>query len=121
MKRLLAVALALALAGCLAHVTPQGPYIEPLGEIVVTGPPVVVASPPAVVVQPLPPVYVVPDRRVYFYGSSYYYYWGDSWYWGRDHRGPWHPLQRNYWPPRMEPHHDRHDDRGKGRGGSGHH
>jgi hypothetical protein len=121
MKRLFAAALALGLAGCYATATPYGVFIEPLADIVVTGPPVVVSSPPSVVFQPLPPVYVVPDRRVYRYDNHYYYYWGDSWYWGRDHRGPWHPLDRRYWPPRTEPSHGHHDNHGKGKGGSGHH
>ncbi|HWR97316.1 MAG TPA: hypothetical protein VN317_02760 [Candidatus Methanoperedens sp.] len=103
MKRLFVVTLVLALAGCLAHVTPYGTTIEPLFDVYITGPPVVVEPPPAVVFQPLPPAVYVPDRRVYYYNNYYYYYWGDSWYWGRDRRGPWHTLQRKYWPPRVDP------------------
>lgn len=113
MKRLIMAALVLGLAGCVAHLTPYGAYIEPMADIVVTGPPVVVAAPPSVVLDPLPPVYVVPDRRVYQYRNNYYYYWGDSWYWGRERKGPWHPLDRKFWPRETRP---RHEDRGRGRG-----
>ncbi len=113
MKRLLAVAAALALSGCIAHMTPYGVSIEPLADVYLLGPPVVVAPPSPAVVQPLPPVVIVPDRSVYYYGSLYYYFWGDSWYWGRERRGPWHPLQREYWPARME---RRDYDRGPGGG-----
>jgi len=119
MKRLLAAAgLALLLTGCIAHMTPYGVSIEPLADFFLVGPPVVVEAPPAYRPQPLPPVVVVPDRSVYFYGSNYYYYWGDSWYWSRQQRGPWHPLQRNYYPSRVERRDDRrgHDDRGRGGG-----
>ena len=119
MKRLFAAAMLIGLAGCVAHVTPHGTYIEPLADIFLVGPPVVVQAPSPIVVQPLPPVVVVPDRSVYFYGSSYYYYWGDSWYWSREKRGPWHPLRRDYWPSRVE-HHDRGRHQGKG-GGQGRH
>ena len=117
MKRLLAAAIVVALAGCVAHVGPYGTYIEPLADIFLVGPPVIVAPPPQVVVQPLPPVVVVPDRRIYHYNNSYYYYWGDSWYWGRDRRGPWHPLERKYWPPQVERRDKGHDNRGRGGGG----
>lgn len=102
MKRSCVVALALALCGCLARMTPYGFSIEPLADILLIGPPVVVEPPSQVVVQPLPPVVVVPDRSVYYYNNLYYYYWGDSWYYGREHRGPWYPLQRQYWPSRLE-------------------
>lgn len=114
MKRfLIAAATAVALAGCVAHVTPYGTYIEPLADIFLIGPPVIVQPPPSVVVRPLPPVVVVPDRSVYFYSDFYYYYWGDSWYWSRQQRGPWHPLRRELWPKRLE----RGElDRGRGRG-----
>jgi hypothetical protein len=110
MRHLVAVALVLGIAGCV--VTPYGAYIDPLPDVVVTGAPVVVAPPPSVVIQPLPPVYVVPDRRVYYYNNSYYYYWGDAWYWGRERKGPWHRLDRQYWPPQTQPRHDH----GKGKG-----
>jgi hypothetical protein len=104
MRRLsfVAVVTALAVSGCVAHMTPYGVSIEPLADIYVAGPPVVVEPPPSVVFRPLPPVVVVPDRRVYRYDNRYYYYWGDSWYWGREQRGPWYPLERRYWPPRVE-------------------
>lgn len=118
MKRLLGVAgIALLLAGCIAHMTPYGMTIEPLTDIFLVGPPVVVAPPPAYNVQPLPPVVVVPDRSVYYYGSTYYYYWGDSWYWSNQNRGPWHPLRREYWPPRVERRDRGYDNRGRGGGG----
>lgn len=113
MKRLLAAALGLGLAGCLAHVTPHGTYIEPLVDVVLVGPPVVVAPPPAITFRPLPPAWVVPDRHVYHYDNAYYYFWGDAWYWGRDRKGPWHALDRRYWPPRTERHRD-YDDHGRG-------
>lgn len=102
MKRLLVVVIAVALVGCMAHMTPQGLVIEPVPDIVVVGPPVVVPAPPAVAVPPLPPVVVVPDRRVYHYNNLYYYFWGDAWYWGRDRQGPWHSLPRDRWPPRVD-------------------
>ena len=114
MKRMLAAAAAgLALAGCIAHVTPGGGvYIEPLTDFIFVGPPVVVAPPPSVAVQPLPPVTVVPERYVYFYGGLYYYLWGSSWYWSNERRGPWHDLPRGYYPPRVQ-------NRGLDRRGSG--
>jgi hypothetical protein len=102
MKRLLVVAFAVVLGGCVAHMTPYGLSIEPVPDVYVVGPPVVVEPAPPVVVPPLPPVVVVPDRRVYFYSDFYYYLWGDAWYWGRERRGPWHPLPRDRWPSRME-------------------
>ena len=117
MKRpIVGLLLALGLAGCYATATPYGIYIEPLADITIVGPPVVVTTAPPVVVQPLPPVYTVPDRRVYYYNSSYYYYWGDSWYWGQKARGPWHRLDRRYWPSHMEPRGGGHDDHGRGKG-----
>ncbi|HEY5999084.1 MAG TPA: hypothetical protein VI078_07240 [bacterium] len=118
MKRILAGALVLGLAGCYAAVTPQGTYIEPMVDFYLAGPPAVVVEPPGVAVAPLPPVYVVPDRRVYYYNNLYYYFWGDTWYWGRERRGPWHTLDRRYWPSRVEPRGDHrrdHDDRGRHR------
>jgi hypothetical protein len=116
MRRLLAIALVLGLAGCYATATPYGITIEPLADVTIVGPPVVVTTGPPVAVQPLPPVYVVPDRRVYYYNSAYYYYWGDTWYWGQHYKGPWHRLDRKYWPSRMEPRGGGHDDHGRGRG-----
>ena len=104
MRRLsaLATALAITLAGCVATMTPYGTTIEPLVDVYFYGPPVVVAPPPSVVVSPLPRAVIVPDRRVYYYNSAYYYYWGDNWYWRRGGQGPWHPLERKYWPPQVE-------------------
>jgi len=119
-RRLIAAAAGLALAGCIAHVSPGGGvYIEPLADFVLVGPPVVVAAPPAVAVQPLPPVTVVPDRSVYLYGGLYYYYWGDAWFWSRERRGPWHDLPRRYYPPQVQ-RRDL-DRRGPGSGGGGIH
>jgi len=115
-KLIIAAAAAVALSGCVAHVTPYGTYIEPLADIFLIGPPVVVQPPSSVVVQPLPPVVLYPDRSVYFYNDFYYYYWGDSWFWSRQQRGPWAPLRRELWPKRLE----RRDlDRGRDRGRSG--
>jgi hypothetical protein len=102
MKRLLTVVAAFALSGCVAHMSPYGISIEPMLDFVLVGPPIVVAPPPQVAVQPLPPVVVVPDRSVYSYNNLFYYFWADSWYWGRERGGPWHPLDRQYWPPRTE-------------------
>lgn len=116
MKRLLAAALAIGFTGCIAHVTPHGTYLEPLVDVFLIGPPSIVVSPGRIEIQPLPPVVVVPDRHVYYYGDAYYYFWGDAWYWGRNKSGPWHPLGREYWPPKME---QRSRDRGPGGGGGG--
>jgi len=94
MKRLIIVSLFLVM-GCVATVTPEGTYIEPLPATVVVGPPVVVgAYPPGVItrVQPLPPVVVYDDRYVYHYSGMYYYYWGGTWYFGEHDRGPWYKL-----------------------------
>jgi hypothetical protein len=112
MKRLLVLVIAAALGGCVAHMTPYGVSIEPLPDLFLIGPPVVVAPPAGYAVQPLPPVVVVPDRSVYFYGDLFYYFWGDAWYWGSERRGPWHALPRDRWPSRME-------RRGGGPGGGG--
>ena len=76
----------------------------------------VVAPPVEVEVQPLPPVILVPDRSVYYYNNLYYYFWGDAWYYGRERRGPWHPLRREYWPPRVERRGDDRGDRNRGEG-----
>jgi hypothetical protein len=45
-KAILVLVLAVLFAGCVAHVTPEGTYIEPLPAAIVIGPPVVVAPPP---------------------------------------------------------------------------
>lgn len=116
MKRLSFVPALVFAAGCVAYTTPSGTYIQPLVDVVLVGPPVVVAPPPAVTVRALPPVVVVPERNVYFWGGSYYYYWDSAWYWGRERRGPWHRLPREYWPQRMERHEEHRDDHGRGRG-----
>ena len=86
------------LAGCVAHVTPEGTYIEPLPATIVVGPPAVVAPPPHVHFRALPPVVMVPDRRTYFYNNMYYYHWDGEWYFGERERGPWHKLPREYYP-----------------------
>ncbi len=75
MKKALLMVAVLAVAGCVAYVTPSGTYIEPLPAQIEIGPPVVVAPPPAYVVEPLPPVVVMPDRRLYSCRGYYYYHW----------------------------------------------
>jgi hypothetical protein len=102
MKKVLLAVVVVLVMGCVAHVTPEGTYIEPLPETVIIGPPAVVAPPPAVVVRPLPSVVVVPGRNLYSYGGFYYYYWEKGWYWSRQRRGPWHVLPRDRWPSKME-------------------
>jgi hypothetical protein len=94
----------LFLAGCLARVTPEGTYLEPLPATVVVGPPVIVEPPPHVIVRPLPPVVMYPSRHLYFYGGIYYYHYGDIWYYGEHERGPWHRLHKKYYPPRSRWH-----------------
>jgi hypothetical protein len=105
MKRILIVFMLLAAAGCIAHVTPQGTYIEPLWPTIIIGPPVVVAPPPGIVIEPLPGVVIVPGRDLYYYGNTYYYTWEGRWYWGRNRSGPWHVLPRDRWPSRYSPGH----------------
>jgi hypothetical protein len=103
-KALFLILLSGTLFGCVAHVTPEGTYLEPLPTHIVVGPPVVVAPPPHVVVNPLPSVVVVPDRHIYFYGGMYYNYWDGIWYYGKRDKGPWHKLQKKYYPKRYKRH-----------------
>jgi hypothetical protein len=86
------------LSGCVAHVTPEGTYLEPIPLSIILGPPVIVAPPPRIALRPLPPVVLEPERHVYFYNNVYYYYWDKSWYYGERERGPWHKLPREYYP-----------------------
>lgn len=90
------------LAGCVAHVTPEGTYLEPLPATIVVGPPVILPVAPRVAVRPLPPVVVVPDRHVYFYNSLYYYNWDGVWYYGERERGPWYRLPGEYHPKKYK-------------------
>jgi hypothetical protein len=99
MNKVLAVIIfSVLFAGCIAHVTPHGTYLEPLPMTVVAGPPVVVEPPHHYALSPLPPVYVEPQRRIYRHNNLYYYYWDNSWYYGERERGPWHRLPREYYP-----------------------
>jgi len=103
--------ISLLLAGCVAHVTPHGTYIEPLVPSVVLGPPVVVAPLPHIVVRPLPPVFYYHDRpSLYRYNDLYYYRYGGGWYYGEHEKGPWHRLPEKYYP--------RHEKRYEGGGES---
>ena len=103
---LLAVSL---LAGCVATVTPEGTYLEPLPATIIVGPPVIGPTEPYATLRPLPSVWVHPDRRVYSYSGLYYYYWGDTWYYSDRERGPWHHLPKKYYPQhyRQYEHRDR--------------
>jgi hypothetical protein len=96
--------------GCVANVTPEGTYLEPLP--VVIGPPVVVEPSQHIYLRPLPPVVLEPERRVYFHNNMYYYYWGNSWYYGERERGPWHRLPEEYYPRKYK---DRERDRERDR------
>lgn len=99
MKKILAtIIFSFLLSGCVAHVTPEGTYLEPLPMAVVIGPPVIVAPPPHIVLRPLPPVIVYPGRHLYFYSDLYYYYRDGLWYYSERERGPWHRLPREYFP-----------------------
>lgn len=109
-KILLIATFALLIGGCVAHVTPEGTYLEPLPATVVVGPPVVIAAPPHIVVRPLPPVLLVPKRHIYYYERTYYNYWDGGWYYSDRERGPWHKLPRKHYPKRYKDH-DRHDRR----------
>ncbi len=100
MNKLLIVVVGLLLFGCVAHVTPEGTYLEPLPAAIIIGPPVVVAPPPHIVLRPLPPVVLFPDRHVYYFDGIYYYHWKGVWYYGDRDRGPWHKLPKKYYPPR---------------------
>ncbi len=100
MNKILAVIIFLVLvAGCVAHVTPEGTFLEPLPNAIVVGPPVVVGEPSHhMALRPLPPVRLVEGRHTYFYDNRYYYYWGEMWYYGERETGPWHRLPREYYP-----------------------
>jgi hypothetical protein len=112
MKRLFILLVFCLLIGCVAHVTPEGTYIEPLPATVVIGPPVVIEPPPHVIVRPLPPVVLYPDRYIYFYNNIYYYHYDRNWYYGEHDRGPWHRLPEKYYPPRSRSYErDRHGRR----------
>jgi hypothetical protein len=113
-KLLKVMILAVLLSGCVAHVTPEGTYIEPLPSTIVVGPPVVEMPPPGLVVSPLPPVFLVPDRHLYQYRNMYYNYWGGEWYYGKRDRGPWYRLPKEYYPKNYK-HRDGDSDRERGR------
>ena len=84
MKTILAaIIFSFLVTGCVAHVTPEGTYLEPLPVSIVVGPPVI-APPPHrhIVLRQLPPIMVHPERRVYFYNKLYYYHWNNLWYYG---------------------------------------
>ena len=100
MKKILAVIMFSFLAtGCVAHVTPEGTYLEPLPMSIVVGPSVIVEPPHRHIdFRPLPPIMVYPERRIYSYHGLYYYYWKNVWYYGEKERGPWHKLPREYYP-----------------------
>ena len=113
MNKILAAVIFLVLvAGCVAHVTPEGTYLEPLPLSVVIGPPVIVEPPRNIALSPLPPVMLEPQRHVYYYNNLYYYYWDNSWYYGQKDRGPWHRLPREYYPKQYR---DRDGDRDRDR------
>ena len=97
-KILAAIIFSVLVAGCVAHVSREGTYLEPLPLSVVLGPPVIVEPPQHINVRPLPSVYLEPERRLYFYNKLYYYYWDSTWYYGEKERGPWHRLPRDYYP-----------------------
>ena len=103
MKRLVFIGAVLLATGCTAVVTPRGTYLEPLPFAVTMAPSVVTFEPPPYVNQlrPLPEVYLYPDRYIYSYGGLYYHYWNGGWYYGRERRGPWYNLPRNYYPRGM--------------------
>ena len=99
MNKLFAAIISLVLvAGCVAHVTPEGTYLEPLPIAVGVGPPVIVDPPRNIALRPLPPVVVDPGRRLYFYNNLYYYTWDNSWYYSEREKGPFHILPREYYP-----------------------
>jgi hypothetical protein len=113
-KYLMVLIFAVLFSGCVAQVTPEGTYIEPLSSTIVVGPPVVEAPPPGLLVSPLPPVFLVPERHIYFYHNMYYNYWGKEWYYGEREKGPWHRLRKDYYPKHYK---DRDRDRDRDRDG----
>jgi hypothetical protein len=105
MKKSFAIlVLSILLVGCVAHVTHEGTYLEPLPMTVVIGPHVIVAPPPHVIVRPLTPVVLYPTRPIYFYSDIYYYHYGDMWYYSQHEKGPWHKLDKKYYPQRSRWH-----------------
>ena len=98
MNKILTIIFLVLVAGCVAHVTPEGTYLEPLPLSVAVGPPVIVEPPPHIALSPLPSVYLDPGRHLYFYNNLYYYNWDNAWYYGERERGPWHRLPREYYP-----------------------
>ncbi len=96
--------LSFLLVGCVAHVTPEGTYLEPLPTTIVIGRPVIVAPPPHMIVRPLPPVALYPTRPIYFYSDIYYYHHGGMWYYSKHEKGPWHKLDKKYHPQRSKWH-----------------
>ena len=95
MKKILAVLIfSFIVAGCVAHVTPEGTYLGPLPLSIVLGPPIIVEPPHHMALRPLPPIVVEPERRISFYNNLYYYYWDNLWYYGERERGPWHKLPK---------------------------
>ena len=100
MNKLLAILIfSVIVSGCIAHITPEGTYLEPLPASVVIGPPVVVERP---LLRPLPPIVVVPGRHIYRHDNLYYYYWKNEWYYGERERGPWRRLPKKYYPKRYK-------------------
>jgi hypothetical protein len=99
MKKIVAaIFFSFLLAGCVAHVTPEGTYLEPLPLSIVLGPPVIVVPPHPMPLRPLPPIVLAPERHIYLYNNLYYYHWDNAWYYGERERGPWHKLPREYYP-----------------------
>jgi hypothetical protein len=86
------------LSGCIAHVTPEGTYLEPLPLLVAIEPPIIVEPPHHISLRPLPPVVLMPDRYIYSHNNLYYYYWDNSWYYSERQKGPWHKMPREYYP-----------------------
>ena len=109
-KALMVIIFSVLLIGCVAHITPEGTYIEPLPTTIIVGPPVIVPPPPHIVVRPLPSVVVVPERHIYPYNGIYYFYWDRIWYYSERERGPWHKLPRKHYPKRYKhyPKHRKH-------------
>jgi hypothetical protein len=114
-KILAAIIFAVLVAGCVAHVTPEGTYLEPIPMSVVVGPPVIVDPPRHIALRPLPPVIVERNRHIYSHNNLYYYYWDNAWYYGERERGPWHKLPREYYPKKYKDRGDRERDRDRDR------
>jgi len=113
MNKILATIIFLVLvAGCVAHITPEGTYLEPLPIVVGVGPPVIVDPPRNIALRPLPPVILEPPKRLYFHNNLYYYYWDNSWYYSEREKGPYHILPREYYPKQYR---DRDKSRGRDR------